>query len=731
MYRLQPRTIVQDMTVVFFSSLAMIIFEIFLSRFFSVILDYNYVFLIISLATLGIGVGGYLAYKWNERFLEMNTSILGIFSVSMILVVLAMYALPYRGIVFYALCAILPFILGGLILAGTMQSSKNQVHILYFVDLVAAGIGSAGAIFLMNAINPIQTIVLITFVLILVYLVVSYRKTGRWSKLVYTIVLMGLGLNLVYPFLDLIEFKAYRTSPFTVFSKRPDAEIVYTHWDAFSKTDVYDTKDELLYMTIDGSALSPISKYSKELKEVDYLLTTTGALAFQHGPKRSVLIIGAGGGQEVLTAQMSGFQEIDAVDINKGSFDAVHALAGLSGDFFRQNGVKEIISDGRSYIKETTKKYDLIYLSLVKKQSENGLGLALTENFIYTQEALKDYMNRLNSDGRLAFLLHDDTELNKMMYAARKYYQGQGMYEKSFKNYIAVVGTYQHLGHVLVGMNGPVINRPLLILQKQPMDREMAQSLLDSTLHIQQIPIHIPYINDQYGTLQALFNTQHVNVNSNRDNRPFFYNKTNHFPMGLVVAIMIATLVAAFLLRRRVLSSGQAIYFSGIAIGFMLLEVTFIQKLSLPLGHPTRSFVTVLGVLLVAGGIGSYCSKRGKTIYRRYSPLLIIGFLALLANTLVGLFDHSLEIPETYRMFIIVVLLFPLGFFMGMPFPYGLSHLKREQVAMSWGVNGVMTVVGSLLAAAVSLTFGFTVTIWIGAAIYILLFIFQPTVKLV
>ncbi len=132
---------------------------------------------------------------------------------------------------------------------------------------------------------------------------------------------------------------------------------------------------------------------------------------------------------------------------------------------------------------------------------------------------------------------------------------------------------------------------------------------------------------------------------------------------------------------------------------------------------------------MVAGGIGSYCSKRGKTIYRRYSPLLIIGFLALLANTLVGLFDHSLEIPETYRMFIIVVLLFPLGFFMGMPFPHGLSHLKREQVAMSWGVNGVMTVVGSLLAAAVSLTFGFTVTIWIGAAIYILLFIFQPTVK--
>lgn len=256
-----------------------------------------------------------------------------------------------------------------------MQSSKEQVHILYFVDLVAAGLGATGAIFLMNAINPIQTIGLITSVLILVYLVVSYRKTGRWSKFVYTFVLMGrLALNMVYPFLDFIEFKAYRTSPFTVFSKRPDAKIVYTHWDAFSRTDVYDTKDELLYMTIDGSAMSPISKYSKELKEVDYLLTTTGALSFQHGPKKSALIIGAGGGQEVLTAQMSGFEEIDAVDINKGSFDAVHALAGLSGDIFHQNGVKEIISDGRSYIKKTTKKSmtSFIYLWL-KSNPKMGL----------------------------------------------------------------------------------------------------------------------------------------------------------------------------------------------------------------------------------------------------------------------------------------------------------------------------------------------------------------------
>lgn len=116
------------------------------------------------------------------------------------------------------------------------------------------------------------------------------------------------------------------------------------------------------------------------------------------------MIIGAGGGQEVLTARMAGFGEIEAVDINAGSFRAVRALSRFSGDLFHQPGVTAIVSDGRNYIKKTDKRYDLIYLSLVKKESENGLGLALTENYIFTEEAVGEYLKKLNETGRKARL---------------------------------------------------------------------------------------------------------------------------------------------------------------------------------------------------------------------------------------------------------------------------------------------------------------------------------------
>jgi predicted membrane-bound spermidine synthase len=197
-------------------------------------------------------------------------------------------------------------------------------------------------------------------------------------KVVNSLLFLALAYNLFDPFLNHADFKAYRTSPNTALSQHSDANIIYSQWNAFSRTDVFDAGDELLYMTIDGSAVSPISKYSGNLNEVDYLKTTTGALAFIGGhPNRNALIIGAGGGQEVLTAQMAGYRNIEAVDINPGSFDAVHALSDVSGDLFHHEGVKAVVSDGRNYIRKTKNYYDLIYLSLVVKRSENALGLAL------------------------------------------------------------------------------------------------------------------------------------------------------------------------------------------------------------------------------------------------------------------------------------------------------------------------------------------------------------------
>lgn len=167
---------------------------------------------------------------------------------------------------------------------------------------------------------------------------------------------------------------------------KKDTHIVYSDWNSFSRTDVYDAGDgQLLYITIDGGAVSPISKYTGDLQQVDYLRWTTSFLAFQDVTKERVLIIGAGGGQEVLTAKMAGFEQIEAVDINPGSFRAVEAMSSFSGNVFKQPGVREIVSDGRNYIRQTQNQYDLIYLSLVKKGVRKRFGYDLNRKlYVYS-----------------------------------------------------------------------------------------------------------------------------------------------------------------------------------------------------------------------------------------------------------------------------------------------------------------------------------------------------------
>jgi hypothetical protein len=722
-----------DMLITFIVAFSIIVYEIFLTRLFAVILDYNFVFLVISIATLGIGLGGYAAYQYFADFHVIRNKSVGLLALSLLAVVSLIYLLPFQGIWVYLLLGMIPFLLGGFILAGIMQSNHQNVHAIYFLDLVGAGLGAVGAIYLMNEWNPIRTIGFLTFILFAVYLFSRFRTLSNAIKLVHGVVLVLLIYNVVNPILQQFEFTSYRTSPYTAFYNQPDADIIFSQWNAFSRTDVFDARTpELLYMTIDGAAVSPISKFSRDFAEVEYLRQTTGYLAYQEQPNERALIIGVGSGQEVLMAKMAGFEEIEAVDINQGSFDAVHELFDFSGDVFNLEGVQAIVSDGRNYIRQTTNQYDLIYLSLVMKHSEQGLGLALTENFIFTQEAVADYMEKLTGQGRVAFLLHDEKELYKIIYAAEEYLREKGIPAEEIKNHMAVIGTYQHFGHVVDGMGGSKITRPLLLISKQPFEPSAAKSLHNTTAQIEQIIVHIPYVSDNYQGLTEMLQAENINVAANRDDQPFFYHKMKGIPQTLIIALLITAVFALFLAKHPALSLGQNLYFSGVAIGFMLIEVTLVQRLVLPLGHPTVSFVLVLGVLLVAGGMGSYFSKKWRIAReQRYLPFLLVALLAVGIHALIGWYiENPVSFLQENRVFWIGLLLFPLGFFMGMPFPYGLSQVKEHQTAMSWGFNGVMTVAGSLSAAALSIAFGFTVTMLVGAAIYFLLYVVHPYLKI-
>ncbi|MFX3637333.1 MAG: spermine synthase [Candidatus Pristimantibacillus sp.] len=723
----------KDMLITFSTAFVLIVYEVFLSRFFSVILDYNFVFLAISLATLGIGTGGFIAYKSAGGIYRFRSEWLGIYSLVITLIVFVMYVLPFSGIWFYSAVALLPFLAGGMILAAVMQGQHDQIRAIYFSDLTGAGIGAVCSIWLMNVFNPIQAICLISAVLLLLSFLFSIKNVSKPLKAVYFIMLIFVVYNIIQPYSKEISFLAYTTSPNNVFQNEKESQPVFSEWNSFAKTDVYDAGDgQLLYITIDGGAVSPISNYSGDLKQVDYLKNTTSFLAFQNISKERALIIGAGGGQEVLTAQIAGFKLIDAVDINAGSFKAVKEMSAFSGNVFNQPGVSAIVSDGRNFIRKTKNLYDIIYLSLVKKESENGLGIAMTENYIFTQEAIGEYFKKLKPGGKLAFLLHDETELIKVKAAAQKVLHDQGISDDQFNNHMVVIGTYQHLGHVVWGMNGTTITRPLLMISAQPLSMTTAQRLKTDAESIQQIPLHIPYVLDRLDILMDSLTLKKVDLSTNRDDKPFFYNKTIGVPHPFIWLLVLILLISYMLIRRTHYTYGRAAYFSGIAIGFIIIETTLVQRLILALGHPTLSFVMVLGVLLVSGGMGSLVSTRwfsGGT--KRYTPLFCVAFLTIGINLVITWYHEQMfYLPLVYRLIIAGLLLIPLGFFMGMPFPFGLTLIPKQQTAISWAINGLMTVAGSLISIMISLTMGFTVALVIGACIYGLLFIVQPKLNM-
>lgn len=719
----------KDLILTFGTAYALIVYEVCLSRFFSALFENHAVFLAITLATLGIGIGGYLSSRSPGDLYRLRSEWLGGFSLVLVVVILIMYGMPYSGIWYYSALAILPFLVGGMLISFVMQHRHQEVNLLYFSDLAGAGLGAVSAIPLMNLTSPIQTIFLLSASLFAMSLFTSTNKSFFHKRTVYYILLISHLYNAILPITEQLPFRSYQTSPSNVFMAEKNTRIVFSDWNAFSKTDVYDAGDgQLLYITIDGGAMSPISKYSGDLKFVDYLRNTTSYLAFQPISKERALIIGAGGGQEVLAAQLAGFQKIEAVDINSGSFNAVKELSAFSGDVFHQPNVRAIISDGRSYIRQSRYQYDVIYLSLVKKKSDNGFGIALSENYLFTQEAIATYLAKLNPGGKLAFLLHNEKELAKVKKATENALLSLGIPSAQIQNHMAVIGTYQHLGHVVWGMEGSLITRPLVLIGIEPFTKSDAQRLKEEAKRIQQIPIHVPYVQDRYRLLTNTLEEQQLNPISSRDDKPYFYHMMSGVPHAFAWLLLAILLMVMIIVRKTNYAKGRAVYFSGIAIGFILIESTLVQRLILTLGHPTYAFVLVLGVLLVSGGIGSFVTGKWRMgTNHRFCSLICTAIYALGVNSVIIWYnDQLISFPILARLIVVGILLVPLGFFMGMPFPNGLCRIPPHVVAISWGINGLMTVAGSLLSVMISMTIGFAATLAIGAAIYGLLYWMQP-----
>ena len=754
---------------IFFISISLIIYQVVLTRLYSTIFSYHYVFLITSLAILGLGIGSILVYKLRKTVHEDIIVTKGIelserqesirkqiytgsfiLAVSYIAVFALNYLLPFvSSVLVYIVLGTIPFIIGGYLFSILFTEFSGISGKLYSADLLGSGAGSLAVIFLLNNAGMFRTIMFICVVALIPALILQAVKIKiRVAGYILFLILI-IAFLLPGQYITSIEknFNGILNNPNKTLGNIKKSgyfpEIVFSKWNAFSRTDVIKIAGESseMILTIDGAANAPMYKFNGDIESLEKFKTDIGFIPFAAGDSSKTLLIGPGGGRDVLYALAGGSKDITAVEINTSSIDAVKALGEYNGNIYNRPEVKVYAEDGRSFVRKSKDKYDLIFMSLVMTSTSQGMGYVLSENYIYTVEAMKDYFDHLQDNGKVAFLAHDEKELSKIVATAIQALNKSGIPVKDAPKYIALFANNMTQEH-----GGESMHNPVVIIKNKPFSENESKELLEAAQSSGNTSIYLPIVNEQgvllhikeaHISMKDYLNGFSSNVTPTTDNSPYFYNFGKGVPLTLKLILLAVTigsiiLFAVFGVKGNIIK--PTMYFSLLGIGFMMIEVPLIQKFILYLGHPALAFTYVLAALLIGCGLGGYFSNNklfNRTIAAFYMPPVMVAVInIILLLTLDVIFQSTLALNLPSKIIVASFIVILQGFFMGMPFPRGLKLIgesgKGDIIPVMWGVNGVTSVIGSVLSVILSISIGFTGALIVGAMIYLIISFYKP-----
>ncbi len=763
------------------TAMATLMLELILTRIFSVTMWYHFAFMAISLALFGLSAGAIYLYLWPKRFpaekLEIQSSAWMLaFATTLPLLFAIIIRVPFDGgiswhsfrqlTLIYILAAI-PFLLGGMSISLAFRHRSAVVDRVYFSDLVGAGIGCALTLLLLNLLPAPEGILVIAMIGAVAALLYGWR-TPR-LRLAGSVVLGLLALLLVVdgPLgLGIFQINRVKGVDETVGRQR-----VFEEWNSFSRIVGFritnqeiegwglsgdpnrPTLAEQVILLIDGDAATPIALFDGDPANARYLLDDVTNLAYHLRQNAHVLVIGPGGGRDVLAALASGQAQIDGVELNPLMVQAVEEFGNLSGGLYSLPNVNITIDEGRNFIARADDTWDIIQSSLVDTWAATSAGaFVLSESNLYTVEAFQDYVSHLSEDGifTMSRWFHGDrpTETLRMTAVALAALERMGV--DNPPDHIAVVIKPEAL-------------IATLLVKRTPFTPAESDRLMQLSQELGLYPLQIPNrvaeppLRDLvYNQNRADFWTNYPSdVSPTTDDKPYFFytlrlnnlddwryeqgvsNMNNqgvfvlYSLLGIVTALALLTIILPLWWKRRqslTETPGGALYllyFVGLGLGFLMVEIPLVQRFSLFLGHPIYALAVILFSVLLFSGVGSYLSGRlaGRHPERGAAlviPLLLF-LLAVYAFGLTPLLRSLLWLELAARIAFSVLLIAPLGVLMGMPMPLGISLLDRTRPALipwMWGVNGATSVVASVLAMVVSLNIGLRGTLLVGMGIY-------------
>ncbi|MDB4433222.1 hypothetical protein N9166_00615 [bacterium] len=775
---------------VFAIALGTLLYEVALIRVFSYTIWHHFGYVTISTALLGFGASGtFLAVRPATGRVDLRRTLAlccllaaasgaGMLALVAVMPLHPMSILESPGqaavLVLYQVGAAVPFFFSGLVISLALRAAASRVDRLYFWDLLGAGLGCAGAVVVMNQLGPPGAVLVATAAAAAAGAVFASARAMRLAA-------MGLSLALLVAsaFASEIPFTVARTKELAILTSRLGMAPRFVRWTALFRTDVVEDpgfqehrecehwgnsvlapeecEHPRFWINHDGTAGTGIYdlRGRRSLAYMDYNVLHLPYLVANRNP--DVLVIGVGGGRDVVNALQHGAAHVTGVDLDPMAVELLREeMNEISDGWFRRPEVVLVAGEGRHFVSASNRRFDLIQLTGVDTLSAEFSGsYVLAENYLYTVEAFHDYLDHLEAGGILSFAMGNlrpdqPRAAGRIVSVAQRALRERGIERP--QDHIAVVGSNRLYAEVMI--------------RREPFDPEQVGRLQERAAELRFKPLLLPgreahpvfrRLVETTGKVreQTLDQLRFV-VSATTDDRPFFFSFfrwTGLFEPGrltpshatalgqIVLGLLAMTLTilgGIFVLgpllvfRRRGIAGrgrepvGILIYFLAVGLGFMFFEISLIQRFVLFLGYPTYSLSVTLFTLLVFLGWGSFLSRRWVGHERVALPVGVAAILALTVFYMTGLTwvqNQFLASPIAIRVFVTVAVLAPLGLVMGMFFPLGIRRAQEvhsDLVPWAWGVNGCASVTGGVLAVVLAMSHGFT-QVWLtSVAIYAL-----------
>jgi hypothetical protein len=773
-------------------SACVLAYEVLLTRLFGIVLWHHFAYMIISAAMLGFGASGTALTLLKEKTAPYSGALYVASAVALAVLMPASFWLAqqvpfnplellwdrtqFTKLLAVYLLMMLPFFCGGLFIGLAFAHCGRPSSRIYASDILGAGIGSLGVIAALFFLPPQRMLsVLPAFALLAAAsAVVELKLRPKWMMELFAgLAVLALAMPAVplhpSPYKDLSQaldvvgarVAEERSSPLGQVTVVENTVVPLRHAPGMSLNATTEPPPQL-GVYVDGNGPSALTRFDGNLEPLSYLDQLTSALPHHLVTRPRVLALGTGAGSDVLQALYHGSVSVDAVELDRNVIDLVRErFRDYAGNLYGRPEVRVHEAEARGFVEAGSARYDLIQLALMDSFGTASAGLyGLSENYLYTVEAMQSYLNRLAPGGMLSvtrWLTLPPRDSLKLFATAVAALEKNGVNDPGKR--LVMIRGWKTV--TLLVKNGNFSAQEIGTIRRFCRARSFDTAWYPGMRPLDANRYNRLAQNYFYEGAQALLGPQRqsfiarykFHIEPATDDKPHFFRFFKwdaaaelfslreqggmalfDWSYPLLVATLLQSLAASVLLivaplafsrcRRTLPGAAASLYFLAIGFGFMFMEIAFIQKFVLFLSHPLYAIAVVLCAFLVFAALGGWLAGRWKSAHKVAFAVLAMAALALLYLAyLPGLFQALIHLPDAAKIFLSVLLIAPLATCMGVPFPTGMARLaetREASIPWAWALNGFASVTGAVLATLLAIHWGFAAVILMAVLTYAL-----------